>query len=858
MSSSKKRFLALLIVFFLLANIHIVSASDDLAKCAATGLISPSQAITCMLGALGITEESIKEMATAADTTKWKKLSPQVTLTFSPPNPVPGEKATASAMPTNFSNPADAQYFTWYLQTVDCPPNAKYGELNSDLGNTKDYPQSSDPDSPDKRCNLSGNYEIKDGKSYGIVDVEDYKIKAMRIYASNGFDWESADYSSKSGATDSYKAILGGADQKNKENHCYFYNTNTGDFTEFFKDGPNATGEECFHLFPEFSGHPTGEDSFNKKEAEEHWHTNPNAPDTAGTGHPDEANVVGLGAKDFSWTYQAGDMLGVAVEGVAIDPTMKKNSSYKIMWAFLNNDCSVLPKYMNTYPDPDTHTNEQLYNQCLQENMLAPTEGGGANEKIDVSLSFSPANPVNDTSSEGDNADWINVVSTIGNSTKSESLHYDWKVYAGQFADADGEWGDTLLKSDLIGVEQTVGAGIPNLKFKANFPDAPKYLKVRLNVSEKVTSTTGGTRLGLAEVVIPLSSFDNKLSAFNTIVNTSLYFHPDSLTDTLNYEEICKIPAGSTGQLVDAAICQVAPDEIIAVKANIILKSGETLKDYDFLWTLNGQSPSYKYDPDFTKYDPNLASDKLPKPNRLIYFPVLAPTGSTLNLSLVATNQKTGNKISLAKTFLVSEPTFKIISKDNNTAKPKLLGNYLDLEGKPWPDFSQTEFWAKKDSAIKLSVEQFASSPLPSEEDLDLSPSPLKWYLNDAVLGETIRKPSFSGLAADAGSSFSLSAKGLYTQDINTKKALRDYWGVSLDEYYEQQLSQKIDFTVVDADVFGEMAAAKNDKQKILASFISSVPAYFAFLFRIVMTAFVLLSAIWILFALFPQAQKND
>lgn len=842
MFSSKNRFVALLIVFFLLVNVRIVWAQS--LTCAAIGSISPSQAIKCVLAEYGIDEDTVKNAAEALDASNFKKLSPQVTLTFSPPNPVPGEKATASAMPTNFSNPADAQYFTWYLQTADCPPNAKFGELNSDLGHTKEYPQSSDPDSLDKRCNLSGNYEIKDGKSYGIVDVEDYKIKAMRIYAGNGFDWDSADYGSKSGAADGYNAIFGGSDQKNKENHCYFYDTNSGDFTEF-RSGPDADAKiQCFHLFPEFSGHPTGDDSF-KKEEEEHWHTNPSAPDTAGTGHPDEANVVGLGAKDFSWTYQAGDMLGVAVEGVAIDPTMKKDSSYKIMWAFLNNSCSVLPDEINTYPDPDTHTNERLYNQCLQENMLAPTEGGGANEKIDVSLSFSPANPVNDTSEEGDNADWINVVSTIGNSTKSESLHYTWNVYAGQFADADGAWGDPLLKSSLIGVEQTVGAGIPNLKFKANFdentPDVsktdkiPKYLKVKLNVSEKVTSTTGGTRLGLAEVVIPLSSFNNKLSVFNALVN-------DSLNLAQGSTELCQIyAAANPTDLVDAAVCQVAPDEIIAVGADILPEKDETLATFDFLWTINGQNLSYKY-----------AGESFTKPGKLIYFPVLAPIGTTLNLSLVATSQISGRKISLNKTFLISEPTFKIISTDKATAKPKILGNYIDLDGKEWPDYSQTEFLALNNATIKLALAPFASFPLPNTEDLSV-----KWYWNETPLTTTEHSLSFNA-TQETETSFSLKAEGLYTQDINTKKALRDYWGVSLDEYYEQQLSQKIDFSVVDAVVFGEMAAAKNAKQKILASFISSVPAYFAFLFRIVMTAFVLLSAIWILFALFPQVQKND
>jgi len=277
----------------------------------------------------------------------------------------------------------------------------------------------------------------------------------------------------------------------------------------------------------------------------------------------------------------------------------------------------------------------------------------------------------------------------------------------------------------------------------------------------------------------------------------------------------------------------VAPDEIVAVKANIT--SGE---DYDFLWTLNGQALSYKYDSDFTE------------PGNLIFFPVLAPEGSTLSLSLVATNQKTGVKISLNKTFLVSEPDFKIISADESTSKPKTLGHYIDLDGKEWPDYSQTEFLALDDSTIKLALAPFASVPFPAKEDL-----PITWYWNDIQLETTDRSLSFKAFE-NMETSFSLKAEGIYTQDNNTKKALNEYWGVILGEFYEQPLSQIIDFTL--ADSIDESEAAQNGQGRILASFISSVPAYFAFLFRLVLTAFVLLAAIWILFALFPQVQKND
>lgn len=1038
--SPKNRLLILLIILFMFVNTRLVWAGIEPGGsigCKAIGLISPAHAIKCLLAEYGLDENTIKETTQYAKVANLKKQSPKVTLTFTPTNPTPGEEATATAETIYFSNDNDALYFTWYLQTANCPPNP---DLNGDF--QKIYPAG---EALDLKCNLNKNHDTKDGKSYGIVDMEDYKIKAMRIYANDGYDWETTDYDAPfPDDKDSYKAIQGGEDQKDKNNYCYFYDTILGKEYIF---------KSCFHLFPNYStgnGKKTGDESFNKDE-EEFWRTNPDDPDTAETGHSDEANVAGLGARSFIWNYQSGDQLGVVVEGTSVSTTPYEDSSYKIMWAVPNNTCGNLEDYIDedllgggdneeaevspaawpdlpdggtftrtlikkiqtdseqapassyqmrtykvftkteeitlasrrrlngsatatgtggttptgtatvnlntttldmpnsddfdcdtfdTYGTPDytgyslvetgfvtqaeadsdakyrvalgvannsaccystmkleeedgsetafcsattTYSitesteldidkedsiftmTEDDFNECLlHKNMLTPAEGGGKNEKIEVSLTYSPENPVNDTNTAadtaGDNADLISVVSTIENSTKSESLNYTWTVYAGQYADTDGDWGDPLTKDRLIGVEQTTGAGIPNLEFKANFdettPDVsgtamvPKYLKVKLNVSEKVTFGSGtdeekGTRKGHAEVIIPLSSFNNKLTVKRaTVSGTTLVLSPGA--------EICKtLAAVDKDTLVDAAICQVAPDEIVAAEAGLSLEGDETLATFDFLWTLNGQSLSYKYTANDSNGDPldNYSAEDF-EPGKLIYFPVLATKGSTLNLSLVATSQVSGRKISLTKTFLVSEPTFKITSTDKSTSQPKLLGYYIDLDEKKWPDYSQTEFLAKKNSTIQLALAQFSAFPFPDTEDLSIN-----WYWNDTQLSTTDRSLSFD-TTDDMEDSFSLKAEGIYTQDRNTKKALNEYWGVTLDEFYEQLISQQIDFTL--ADSVDGLTSNQKGQGRILASFISSVPAYFAFLFRLVMTAFVLLAAIWILFALFPQTQKNE
>jgi hypothetical protein len=123
--SLKNRLVILLIVFFLLIDARSVWAFGigENIDCKAMGLISPSRAIKCMFAEYGITDEMVKENVKYLDVASYKYPYPEVTLTFSPTDPKPGEKVTASATPTNFGNPPEMLYYTWYLQKKDCTLN---------------------------------------------------------------------------------------------------------------------------------------------------------------------------------------------------------------------------------------------------------------------------------------------------------------------------------------------------------------------------------------------------------------------------------------------------------------------------------------------------------------------------------------------------------------------------------------------------------------------------------------------------------------------------------------------------------------------------------------------------------------
>lgn len=267
---------------------------------------SPSSAMSQILGSLGVNTTELKNNIQIMNVSRQKKTPPQVSLNFTPASPVAGTKITANASPTYFMNDSSKLYFTWYLQhnTGAAAGTDTEGRKTKD-GNT-------------------------DWNGDGRIDIEDYKITAMRIIASGNFEWENESYFSNSDS-DSYRAVFGGDDQKNKATHCFAHNFTTGNEYEL---------PTCEHLFPNAPGEVTGDNSFGRNE-EKFWHTNPNSDDTANSGTLDEAAVAGLGKESFSWIYLSGDKVGVVVEGISIESTSYADSSYKTMWAMPKNNCET-------------------------------------------------------------------------------------------------------------------------------------------------------------------------------------------------------------------------------------------------------------------------------------------------------------------------------------------------------------------------------------------------------------------------------------------------------------------------------------------------------------------------------------
>ncbi len=159
-----------------------------------------------------INTESVQTQGETLNVTDNKKMTPQVSLFFSPSDPKEGEKISAQAFPIYFISEPKHMYFTWYLQRKNC--TKQNGPLSASLSQS---------------CDLDGN---------GRINEEDWKIEAARILANDGFDNSFADYSAGNSDPDAdgYNARFGGDNRVNSADYCYYHDNETGENYEIVGD----------------------------------------------------------------------------------------------------------------------------------------------------------------------------------------------------------------------------------------------------------------------------------------------------------------------------------------------------------------------------------------------------------------------------------------------------------------------------------------------------------------------------------------------------------------------------------------------------------------------------------------------
>ncbi|MDO9231230.1 MAG: hypothetical protein Q7U36_01965 [bacterium] len=897
------------------------------------GSSNPSSFMDSIFSDLGVDKNKVREQAQIINFEDQKKTGPQVSLFFVPANPDEGEKITVTASPTYFMNDPNDLFYTWFLKNSYC-----FDEKLDKKKYTAEYKASDDFE----KCDLN-----KDGE----VDIDDYKIKATRIIAKGGFMISSDDIYKSSFDNDGYEAPSGGDDQKGKIPHCYIRNTESGKEYEL-----DCTDTKNSHLFPiakyknfvDNKGDTinlekeTGDEDFGKDE-EKFWHTDPNSNDTANLGHPDEANVVGLGVTSFTWSYQKGDKVGVAVEGVSTEPPATDDSSYKTTWAMnekigdfdtdftddeypktsneiisTTNDgtyTTTLTKTTlqeidgdvvngvgsikttitmhnvvkdaddNEISDTDVAETEEAPNPVityspeifsfddfeididgdqvktprdldnfLYDSLVSPQENTPGSNKLDITLSYSPNNPINDPTGIDGDGDLLSIHASIPNAKDTNYLQYNWKVYTALDISSD-IWGEPLLKADLLESTQSVGLGIDTFKFKLGLHDTDattysnKYLKVVLTVTENTGEDY--PRKSTQDIIIPISSTTEKIGAYiaSAVASTaSLTDNPSGIELGLG-DEICNDDQNP----IEKALCPVTKNQIIAI--SVPKDHFEDKTDPDFLWTIDGKPFTYQYCFFEGCKSEGEEDENLNKQINVAYFPILKEVGEQYAVNLIATN-KAGKKINISRNFQVVDPEITIRSADETVCKQTVLGQYFDVNGESFPDYSLLNFWAYTNSKIKL---QATTNGFP------VSPENLNWEIdgdsinsaNANVYGFKIDDAGILTLKSKEkqGESYNISVGTLYTQNNLVKKALSAIWGVTYNQFYEKAVSDDAIITMQDPP---ETKEGSIKPKKIFATIYSSTPAYLAFLLRIVLTISLILFVTKIVFSFTPQINYRE
>lgn len=501
----------------------------------------------------------------------------------------------------------------------------------------------------------------------------------------------------------------------------------------------------------------------------------------------------------------------------------------------------------STGPSVTTSSNtpappEDSLNNCLKDNMVTPTEGGQT-ARIEVDLSAIPTSPTNDPTNSpivahnsaeesGPNSDELAITSSVLNVDDPSSLKYTWEVYTADDANSDS-W-IPIPKTDLseLGATKLSGMGLNKIQFKLNFPKdfLKKYIKVRLTAEETANDST---REGYGEVVVPVSSSADSIQVFSTTTTEPV----TNTTESGNNIILGLDPSGERCQTgMDKITCPVVKDEIVGLKLDDSNLS-------NFSWSLDGTPFSYQ---------------QAGTPDYEAFFPVLKEVGDQYTVSVTATDKTTGDPITITKNFQVDDPKIGIISTDNN-ASPVLLGNYVDLNKKLWPDYSTDQFLAQPGSNITLKAD-FANIPASF-----LYGGTYTWFIDNTPIvsgspndfGATINSDGSLSFPANKsiGDVYTVDIGATYSQDNDTKKLLNQNWNVALTDFAEQPIGAEI--TIQMTNTPAPAASAMGPGRKIMASLISAFPSYFTFLFKIVLTTLLFLASIWVILALIPRKNEN-
>lgn len=604
----------------------------------------------------------------------------------------------------------------------------------------------------------------------------------------------------------------------------------------------------CKHLFPtqkapgdlDSKGVKTGDGEFTMEE-EEFWGTDPKNSSTKGNGLTDEANVVGLGAKSFTWTYKDGDQIGLVVEGVSAISTKHDNNSYMRTWVFSKNKCEELSDNINKFEKdlrafyieyqevPQVNagflTTTFDLNDCLEENLIDPTGGGIGT--LNVSVTATPEKPNNDSSGTG-RGDLVRAQAIVSGADDISSLYYDWSVEispTGSDLPEDEGWIDVTKNIKGLGVMK--GIGISEVQIPMNIPtdaftdtkDKIQYIRLKAKVSEN--DGISQNRTGRGTFLLRVTQLDEGITPYLAQASSEGKVLLDKTAS------IC----GEDAELSD---CPVIENSIVGLSV-----PNEDKKLTNFSWRLDGKVLTCNQD---------ISSDCTAGDDSTVFFPAVGSPGESFEATLSVKDTETGLVRDMSRKFTIVEPSMKIISANEELVWPRQLGVYKDVDGNETSDFSDMVLETNTGNTVDL--------------EASFTPAWIKDRANYTWTINSERQTDFDSLnmvfnaEQEVGGTYNILAEATYAmassdeQIANTRKALANIWGVSYDSSTEKDIEASIQVEVVAA--YDDVAKV-NGKNGVFASMVSNVPGELMFLLRLALTGVVLVVVTGVVFAVTPE-----
>lgn len=844
------------------------------------------------------------EMLNVADN---KRMVPEVSLFFTPSDPKPGEKITAKALPIYFSNNEKDLYYTWYLKRDECdlddsPSESKKAECDFDENDkitvndwkieamrtlvkngydhtTTEYDADTDDDGykarygGDNKRNVSNYcyaadqktgiiYELAEGGSVNFTCPAG--TSAVCMEGAGQID-SGTDGQVTFEVSDTETCYVSGlpACSETGTPICHVgtprcvanpsTTTSCGSaLNECSATVSSSVKSLCAHLFPEPpGGAESGDGSFGRSE-EEFWETDPRDPDTADNGNKDEANVVGLGQSSFTWNYFAGDQVGVAVEGTSMIPTKHDNSSYMIMWAFPKKECKLETDDEEAYLKSIKGYNVQIptidfdLNECIEDSLVDPTEGGQAT-RLEVSVSTTPSNPINDETNERAGDTIVAQASVSNAQRKMTDILYDWKVQISdnmQFSDKLGDVADVTSElRDLGLLSNSEGNGLDSIALKMNIRASASsmlggkefssylaggigYLRFSVDVSEGFSNDV--FRKGRSDVIVKFSSTGRKISAYIA--------EPHTEGSPLTRVKLPSSPSAICNlDPLDRSACRVIKNEVIGLRVD-----DDGLSNFN--WTINGTPLSCSA----TTVSPDCADGKA---NHINFFPVTGDVGDTYTVTVTAVDIATDKALTLSRTFHIVNPLLEIESKNQTTAWKKFLGQYRDLSGTAtacptgWcDDYSSFILQAFEGGNINLSA-KFTPNFLRGS-------AAREWYIDGFLVQESAPGEISFTATKPASGVYTVNLAAQIVQSDEMRRALLDIWGVSPFDSLEINFSGTSQIELQS----GDLAQGPIDlPRKYYAAVASYLPSSALFTLRMLLSAFLILFVTGFLSSLVPE-----